>query len=369
MGGFAAMEDAMITGTRRYDIDNLRWILLLTLIPYHAAMAWNTWGEPNYIFFQGSRWISSMIVFFSPFFMPLLFTLAGISTKLALQKRSEKEYLKERVKRLLVPCVFGTVAFMPIMTYLAERFYGTYEGSFLSHYAVFFTRFTDLIGADGGFSLGQFWFLLYLFLISVFSLGIFRLLKKSSLDFKEAISLPVLLLMGLPLPLLHEVLSIGGKSFAEYTYFFLAGYLLFSNQKTIAVLEKSGWRLLSLGLIAGLLNVYLFLWSGRNLPFLNLGFKYISQWTMVLALLGLSRRYLNFTGSISEYMTRRSLLFYFYHFLWVVVCQYVLCQFTGNNDGILYGMTLIFSYPATFLCCEISIRIPILCFLTGVKYK
>lgn len=56
-------------------------------------MAWNTWGEPNYIYFEGNRLISSSIVFFSPYFMPLLFLLAGISTRFALQKRTYKEYI------------------------------------------------------------------------------------------------------------------------------------------------------------------------------------------------------------------------------------------------------------------------------------
>ena len=97
----------MILNMRKHYIDNLRWLILLILIPYHAAQAWNTWGEPNYIFFEGNRAISSIIVFFSPYFMPLLFVLAGISTKFALQKRTKKEYLIERVHRLLVPLLFG----------------------------------------------------------------------------------------------------------------------------------------------------------------------------------------------------------------------------------------------------------------------
>jgi len=60
---------------RKHYIDNLRWLMLLVLIPYHAAQAWNTWGEPNYIFFEGNQAIGSIIVFFSPYFMPLLFAL------------------------------------------------------------------------------------------------------------------------------------------------------------------------------------------------------------------------------------------------------------------------------------------------------
>ncbi|MBP1572567.1 MAG: hypothetical protein J6A55_02040 [Oscillospiraceae bacterium] len=67
----------MKTSVRKAYIDNLRWAILLILIPYHTAMAWNSWAEPNYIYFEKNRLISSIIVFFSPYFMPLLFLLAG----------------------------------------------------------------------------------------------------------------------------------------------------------------------------------------------------------------------------------------------------------------------------------------------------
>lgn len=111
-------------------MDNLRWLTILLLIPYHAAQAWNTWGEPNYILFEGNRLISSIIVFFSPFLMPLLFVLAGISTKYALQKRTIKQCFYERVKKLLIPLVFGTISLMPVLTYLGDKFNYGYEGSF-----------------------------------------------------------------------------------------------------------------------------------------------------------------------------------------------------------------------------------------------
>lgn len=49
----------MKTNERKHYIDNLRWLILLVLIPYHTAQAWNTWGEPNYIYFERNRLISS----------------------------------------------------------------------------------------------------------------------------------------------------------------------------------------------------------------------------------------------------------------------------------------------------------------------
>lgn len=45
---------------------------------------------------------------------------------------------------------------MPFMTYIADKFNCGYQGDLFQHYAIFFTKFTDLTGADGGFSVGQF---------------------------------------------------------------------------------------------------------------------------------------------------------------------------------------------------------------------
>lgn len=359
----------MCLNMRKHYIDNLRWITLLLLIPYHAAMAWNVWGEPNYIIFEGNRLISSIIVFFSPYFMPLLFVLAGMSTKFALQRRTIKEYLVERTQKLFIPFLFGTITIMPIMSYIGDVFNYSYNSGFFQHYAVFFAKFTDLTGADGGFSLGQFWFLLYLMVISFLAVGIIKLFKKVISESKKEIPFWLVLLLGLPLPFLSEILSIGGKSLAEYTYLFLIGYFIFADDKVINKAEHYRWCFFSVGLVASLLNVYLFVWADKEFALLNTIAKYISEWVAILALAGLAKRYLNLDGRVSIYMRTRSFLFYIYHFIWVVLFQYLLYETIENSTFVLFVCTIALSYAMTFICCEISIRIPFLCFLTGTKYK
>ena len=354
---------------RRHYIDNLRWLTLLLLIPYHAAMAWNSWGEPNYIYFEGSKVISGIIVFFSPFFMPLLFVLAGISTRYALRKRTYKQYMTERVKRLLVPLLSGTVLLMPVMTYLADRFNCGYDGGFVEHYGIFFTQFTDLTGADGGFSFGQFWFLLYLFVISAVCVSVLKLFRVTDTAPRKPVPLPLLIAAGLPLPLLNGLLSAGGKSIAEYTYLFLLGYFLFSDEENVNRAEKYGLPLFAAGAAAAVLNVYLFLWTDGDLAVLNTAAKYAAEWLMTVALIGLAKRYLNFTGKVSSHLNRISFLYYIYHFIWVVLSGYLLYGLVGNNTALLFAGTILISLIMTFFCCEISIRIPLLCFLTGTVYR
>lgn len=243
--------------------------------------------------------------------MPLLFVLAGISTKFALQKRTSKEYLIERVRRLFVPFLFGTIVLMPIMSYIGDKFNYSYSEGFIQHYAVFYTKYTDLTGADGGFSVGQFWFLLYLLIISVVCAVVLTLLRK--IIFKSVKTIPFLLVvvLGLPLPLLKEWISIGGKSLVEYTYLFMIGYFVFSDVEIISKAEKNRWLLFSIGLAAAILNVYLFLWAEKEYMLLNTITNYVSEWVMVIAFLGLAKKYLNFNRKASNCMRARSFMFYY----------------------------------------------------------
>ena len=342
---------------RKYYVDNIRWIIILLLVPYHAAMAWNVWGEPNYIYFEKNKIISGIVVFFSPYFMPLMFCIAGISTRFALQKRTIGQYVLERTKKLLIPFIFGTALIMPPMTYIADKFNYGYQGNLFQHYAVFLTHFTDLTGADGGFSVGQFWFILYLFLISFIAVGII-LLQRKIMHLKDIDIPPVLIfLWGLPLPLFSGALSIGGKSLVEYTYIFLVGYYMFSNDDVINKVEKWKWIFLYIGITATIFNVYMFIWSDTQQTFLNTIAKYVSEWFMINSLLGIGKRHLNFKGKISKYMSKRSYSFYVFHFIWVVLFQYLLFNVCSGNIILLYALPALFAYGATLLCCEICNRV------------
>ena len=371
---------------RRHYIDHLRWPVILLLVPYHAAMAFNSWGEPNYIFFYANRTISCPVVFFSPFLMPLMFLFAGMSTRFSLQRRSVSQYLAERVRRLLIPLAFCTLAIMPVMAYLADRFQGAYTGSFLQHYGIFFTKFTDLTGADGGFSFGQFWFLLYLFVISAAGVCVITMLAKmrSKVQSKghavlRSPNLAAVILLGLPLPFLHEVLSVGGKSFAEYFYVFLVGYYVFSDDRITERIARYRNVFLVTGLCAGAANVCLFLWPGElfggmegNTPgvsyaLLNLLVHSVAEWFMILALIGIGKRYLEFDGKMTAYFRERSMLFFALHFLPVILMQYCLAGAFYDNPVLMYFVPVILSYVLTFVLCEIAARIPPLAFLLGAK--
>ncbi len=357
----------MIT-MRKHYIDNLRWIVILLLIPYHAAQAFNTWGELNYIVLYPDKVISSLIVFMSPFYMPLMFALAGMSTCYALKKRTYGQFLTERVKRLLVPFVFSTLFFCPILAYIGDCTNMGYNGGFFEHYKIFFTRWTDLSGFDGGFGVGQFWFLYYLFVISLVSAGLFALTGRiGKKEDGRCIPFAVVCLLVIPLPFLYGILAVGGKSFAEYLYVFLVGYYVLSDEKVLDAAERYRGITFAVALLSGIVNVYLFLWSGKDFGMVNTVAKALTEWFMILSLLGIAKKRLDFQGRVSGYFSSRAFLFFSIHFLWVVLFQVLLRDLLAGHTALLYSVSVLLSYLATALCAEICIRIPPLRFLMGVK--
>ena len=354
---------------RKHFIDNLRWLVVILLIPYHAAQAFNTWGETNYVFFYSDEVLSSLIVFLSPFFMPLMFMLAGMSTKYSLEKRSVGQYLLERLKRLVVPLIFGTLAFCPVMSYIGDKLNLGYEGSFITHYGIFFTRWTNLTGYDGGFNVGQFWFLLYLFIISLLAAVVVTVMKKAVKKPHNAVDFPfpVICLFVMPLPLLFDLLSVAGKSFADYIYVFFIGYFVMTNEKTLEKTEKYRYVTLAAGLAACSLSVYMFIWSGRDFGMLNVIAKAFGEWFMILALTGIGKHSLDRKGKISEYMSSRSFPYFSIHFIWTVLFQYWFSHLPGGGVLTLFVLPVIAAFVATLACSEICIRIPLLCFLMGTK--
>ena len=121
-----------MTNSKRLNyIDNLRSLTVSLLIIYHLAMAYNTWGEPNYIFLGETKFFSAIIVLISPWFMPLMFLLAGIGAFYSLKKRSFATFIKERLIRLGIPFVFGMLIINPMLSFVADVTHNGLEMSIL----------------------------------------------------------------------------------------------------------------------------------------------------------------------------------------------------------------------------------------------
>ncbi len=348
---------------RRHFIDNLRWLVVLALFPYHTFMVFNNFGESFYVKGAAVPSLSAVVAALWPWLMPLLFTLAGISAAYALQIRSPKEFAAERVRRLLIPLVAGVLLLVPLQTYIAERFHNGYTGGYLAQYVLFFTKPTDLSGYNGGFTPAHLWFVAYLFVISLAALPLMAWGRKRDPAFLDRIPAPLLPLLFVVPSVSQMLLDIQGKSVGEYLAFFLLGFFLLSRDAVQIKLQK--YRFFFLG--AALLFGGLYLYFGRTVDGIAIEFLYGPYaWIAVLALLGLGKQSLDFSNRVTVYLSAASYPVYLIHQQWIVVCAYFALRLTG----VIWQQILLILLPAaaaTFLTYEIFRRNPVTRFLFGIK--
>jgi len=303
---------------RVHALDNLRGLTVLALFVIHTCMIYNTFGEPFYIHGADLPAASGVIVFLNVWMMPLLFAIAGAGTALSLRRRSAGEYVKDRLRRLLAPLVFGLLLIVPAQAWIASAAHG---GAGRGDLARYFTTLTDFSGYDGAFTPGHLWFLLYLLVISLVSLPFLWAYSKRTkpMPIAARTPLPVLIALAALPPIMNPVLDIGGKSLGEFATYFLLGFFFLSRREVMARLAKYRFPLLGLTVCAAALSIaHGYTWFEA------------CSWLAVMTAVGLGRHYLNFTGRITGYISRSSFGVYLFHQTWIVVLAFLIFRITDN---------------------------------------
>lgn len=359
---------------RLHFLDNLRWMAILLLFPLHAAFVFCAGWYGYYVMSPYSSVAAHCLtVAIEPWIMPLLFCIAGISTKFALQKRTPLAYLKERTRRLLIPFFAGVVLVCPVIAYYALKFNTGYDGSYAGAVVHFFSSAFTIgysSGQTGGFSVDHLWFILFLFLVSFAALGPILFWRRffGSRFSSISIPVPVLLLFFVPAWLLNAAgPNVAGYSFLSFFAFFLIGYSLVSAEKVQVSLEENRvllvavWIALTIGVmwVGGIVLGQWELFWGSSPLFVLTG------WTGALALLGAGRHLLNFSNAVTTYLSAASYPVYIIHHAVLVAVAYYLIA-VPILPAVQYTLIVLLSLGVTFACYEIIRRIPVVRALFGV---
>ena len=331
-------------------------------------MIFNSFGEDFYIEGQSIFGTSAFIATLYPWFMPLLFALAGISSYYALQKRTPFAYAKERILKLLIPLIAGILLVVPAQTYIAERFHNGFTGSYLYQYVLFFTSPTDLTGTRGGFTPAHLWFILFLFVISMVALPIMLFCKKKKFNMSKTPLTLLIAMFALPF-VLTPILDIG-HSVGMYFGYFILGYLFLSTDSILEKLDKYRIPLLLVTTVCIIGNLFLFYFymnDNLNAPYFVFDiFQSFYGWITVLTILGLGRHYCNFRNKATDYLTQASFPVYIFHQSWVIVVAYWIFMLTENTFAQII-LIILSSFVLTFATYEVCKRISGLRFLFGIK--
>lgn len=348
---------------RKYYLDNLRTLMILLLFPVHTFMIWNDYGTKFYVWGGESKLLSSLITLVNPWFMSILFVIAGMCANYSLRKRSIREFVKERFSKLMLPFISGMILLIPFQTLYARKFFFGYKGSLFDNFKCFFTNFTDMSGYDGCFTPGHLWFILFLFVISILSLVVIKLLPYEKMRNKtEKMNIAIIILLFVPVWLFYYIGNFGGFSLGKDFMLYLLGYYVLSNDLIMQKIIK--WKrplVVSFCILQAGLSIAYYQFSYYG----DLGVNIVG-WLGVLSFLIIGNEWFNRKTKITDYLSKASFPIYIFHQTILVILGYYLLLAV---DNMVMQVLIIMagSFLLTFLCYEIIRRIPYLRKLFGMK--
>jgi glucans biosynthesis protein C len=366
---------------RRHDLDWLRVLGVLLLVPFHVALIFVL--DPYTIMYirdsVNSRALAEVTGFIHMWHMPMLFMISGAATYFALGHRSAGEYIRERFSRLFIPLVFGLLTFVPLTIYLQH----SDTLSLQEGYAGFFhIDFNQLDGMNGTFTPAHLWFILYLFVFSLAGLPIFQWLRSEKgrgviqrlgtamqthpERRRWNLSLTVL---GIPLALAAATGILGAMNPLYYFLAFLFGFVFASDARFQKSIDKLTWVALTYGIGAAAINIIFPIgdFAPWTLQWMVLGLTYeLGRWMLTLAALGLGHRFLNRSSNMLKYASEAAMPFYLLHMTFSVVTGYFVIQLEAPIT-VKYPLIVLVATGLTFLAYELARRWNLTRWLFGMK--
>lgn len=344
---------------RLFFLDWVRIIAFAVLVPYHVGMYYVTWD-----FHIKSPYASALLEpwmrLVSPWRMDLLYLVSGAATSFMLMPSgASSALLRVRVRRLLIPLVFGMLVVVPPQSWLEVGQKLGYGGDYVDFMRLYLTGHHGFCFAPGNClalpTWNHLWFLIYLFVYTLM-LWFFvrwhpglidRVARRLPQWFKGAGLLfwPILFLtlsrmaLSKPFPVTH---ALAGDWFAHSQFFavFLLGVVLARAPTLWLRIAQLRWLALALAIAAWLLLIqgsWLRLANGVSGGAVGSAVYSVQQWCAMVAALGFASIYLNRDGPLRRYLTQAVFPVYILHQTILIALASALMPFQlqPSVDGLL----------------------------------
>ncbi len=322
---------------RKYYIDNIRSLTVLLVIIYHAFYLFNGVGIPTGFANGDGFWLYDAIcTFVYPWFMVLLFLVAGVAARHSIDKRGKREFLRERLRKLIIPSTLGLLVLHWISGYINIKVGGGLE--YMPPALIY--PISALSGT------GPLWFSQTVFVFSLLLVVFYKRLTTAKLDkicerTNEIIIIAFLLLIFLGAQILNvPVISV--YRFGIYGVAFFLGYLFFYFDNIIEKCVKLIPITLSCAIILGV--VYMWLHFGKNFASDEVLKSLVTNayaWFSILAIIGAAKKWLNKTNRVLNYLNKISFGLYVLHYLVLTVVGYLLLEYFADISALTKGIILL----------------------------
>ncbi len=358
----------------------LDWLRVLAVLGVFYAHTTNIY-DSLYWHIRGGEQNAGLIVlvvFGTQWGMALFFFLAGASSWFALESRTSREYIGERFKRLIIPCIVGFILLSPPQAYLLSVSQGLYHGNFLQFIPYFFENihisWNPQWIAQYGYHL---WFLAFLFFVSLLTLPALLLLRrKRGLDFISRLAVfcskPAgLFVFVIPIALIQIALRApfpgyqGWADFFIWLIIFVYGFMLLADSRFTTAILKQGKIALIVGIVslltmlianfAGVLSSWDSMSSYTPGYVLYQLLRSTVTWSWMIFALYFGMRYLNFRNKVIDYTNEAVLPFYVLHHPVIVVIAFYTIPW-DINLGIKFLFVSTAALFATLVLYDLLIR-------------
>jgi glucan biosynthesis protein C len=360
---------------RRYDLDWMKALVVLMVPFMHGGIIFT---NTPYLVKNGETSVLMDIAMMALgiWLMPLLFTISGMSITYALGAMTPGRFVRSRIKRLLVPFLFGLFTISAFSTYYAVRHQRGFQGSFFDFYPHYFDGWWGFGGNFPWYG-HHLYFLIYLFVFSVLGLGLFLFLRlpmhrRWIASLANVVNKPgVLFLLILPVVLNEAIYPFplwlprqGAWHMFSYIIFLLYGFLFASHEGFRHAIHRHARAGLVLALLAAVAAAVLFF----TIDDLMLALSPISiyAWGIMIAVLSAADKRLSKPNRALALLGDSALPFYIVHEPILVTVAFYVC---ATDLGILpkLAIMLVIALPLMVLVVALIRRVNALRTLFGLR--
>lgn len=342
---------------RKVYLDNIRWITVVLVVVYHVIYMYNGVETAGVIGpFAAVQYQDVYQYFVYPWFMLLLFTVSGMAARFYLERHTEREFLRARTTKLLVPSTIGLLAFHWILGYYNMALSGATEQMAAVPKPVLF-----LIMVLSG--TGPLWYIQVLWILSLLLVLARKIEKDRFYEKCSRTNAGILLLLTVVIIFSAKVLNtpvVVVYRFGIYGAGFFIGYFCLSHDEVMDRLEKC-WPFL---MAAALVLAVLFTVLNFGKPYaehvvLDTPLCSAYAWIATLAILAFMKKWGGFETGFSKWMSRKSWGLYIFHYLPLAAAAYYLKQYAkGLPAPLVYFLPALAAFMGAYLLNEIISRLP-----------
>ena len=349
---------------RRYYVDNVRWVTVVIVVIYHVLYMYNTegiLGGLGRITDLSVQYYDIFMYLVYPWFMPVLFIAAGMSSRYFLDGHSDREFVKNRTRKLLVPSTIGLIAFQFIQGYVNLSLGGAFAD--LAASGVPGPVIFLIMLASGS---GVLWFIHLLWIYSMLLVLVRKIEKGRILKLGAGTPLWLILLFFIPVWGAGQFLNtpiVSVYRFGLYFAFFFPGYYVFSNDEVMERLKRCAPVLIAAGIVLCVaFSVYYFIVRGgmnyADVP-VNRGLLYsAAAYYGALAMLAGMARYGDFRNDLTAWMSRKSFGLYVFHYLGISSVALLIAKPGLLPSPAVYALSLAAGFVFGYGLYAVISRIP-----------